>query len=106
SIEEVQPFGRIGGYRFALEMEHAHLVLGGRVAERGRALPELDGPAGVALHRQAVPVQVAERIVRVTGAIGRFSRRVRGTALQPRDAGGLEVTRVALREHQLALHRL
>ena len=81
-------------------------MLGGRVAKRGRALPELDGLAGVALHRQAIPVQVTERELGVRGAVGLFSHRVRGTALQPRDARGLEVARVALHEHQLILHRL
>ena len=81
-------------------------MLGGRVAERGRALPELDGPAGVALHRQAIPVQVAERVLGVRGAVWLFSHRVRGTAFQPREARGLEVARIALHEHQLILHRL
>ena len=97
---------RIGGDRRALEVEDAHLVLGGRVAKRGRALPELDGLAGVARDHQAVPVQVAERELGVRGAVGLFSHRVRGTTLQPRDARGLEVARIALHEHQLVLHRL
>ena len=108
--QQVHAPGRIGRHGVALEMHPGERQFRGAEAGVGRGLPILLGAGLVPGSHYPLPEQASEREARVCGAQSRAARggtlaqRSLHPALQPRDARGVVIGRIARDEQQAVTH--